>query len=81
LELIRKVELIRYNNGENARQLIDRYIADGYNMMVSYKIGAVRKYYLRNELTNSELQVSSYTRKYAELVIDKAGQVINNHKI
>lgn len=70
-EIIRQAEQIRYQGGLNGRQYIDKYFADGYNKIISFKYGAVRKYYLDNSRTNLQLPISGALRKYAELLISK----------
>lgn len=70
-DIINKAELIRFIGGENGRQYIDRYIADGYNKIISIKIGAVNKWYLDNEKTGFQLPIGKDLRKYAELKLSK----------
>lgn len=72
-EIVRRAEMVRYSNGENGRQMIDRYIADGYKTIVCHRIGAVNKYRLENESTGFGLPIGKDIRKYAELALKTQG--------
>lgn len=76
--LIKKVEAIKYENGKNAKQVYDKLIADGHDEIVQHKVGAVNKYFLRNDKTNSEYPLSGVVRTYVEKVLEKLKQKDNS---
>lgn len=69
MDIIKKAEAVKFRGGQNGKQYIDKYIADGYNKIITLKRGAVNNYYLDNEKTNMQLLISGPLRQYATMVL------------